>query len=76
MSATVQRIEPPPHAPAASTAAPARPMKTVSGYRLPGEGSSSRISTITVVLLLALTALSGRSRGRRRPSDTASPPAA
>lgn len=31
-----------------------RKLKTVSGYRIPGEGSSSTISTITVVSLLAL----------------------
>ncbi|WER47688.1 ABC transporter permease subunit [Cupriavidus sp. WKF15] len=29
-------------------------MRTVSGYRMPGEGSSSRIATVTVVSLLAL----------------------
>jgi taurine transport system permease protein len=35
-------------------AAARRPMRTVSGYRMPGEGNSSRIATVTVVALLAL----------------------
>lgn len=34
--------------------APARKVRTVSGYRMPGEGSSSRISAVTVVSLLVL----------------------
>ena len=38
----------------AAPAAPARKVRTVSGYRMPGEGSSSRISAVTVVSLLAL----------------------
>ncbi|WP_041680980.1 MULTISPECIES: ABC transporter permease subunit [Cupriavidus] len=54
MPASVQRIEPTPRAPAIAAAGAGQHMKTVSGYRLPGEGSSSRISTVTVVLLLAL----------------------
>lgn len=54
MPASVQRIEPTPRVTKAAAAGASQQMKTVSGYRLPGEGSSSRISTITVVLLLAL----------------------
>lgn len=33
---------------------PKRKLKAVSGYRIPGEGSSSTISTVTVISLLAL----------------------
>ncbi|MGO4159030.1 ABC transporter permease subunit [Cupriavidus sp. YAF13] len=54
MSASAQRLEPAPGAAAVAAKPPARRMKAVCGYRLPGEGSSSRISTITVVSLLAL----------------------
>ena len=54
MSASAQRLEPAPGTAAVAAKPPARRMKAVSGYRLPGEGSSSRISTITVVSLLAL----------------------
>ncbi|MGO4330114.1 ABC transporter permease subunit [Cupriavidus sp. 2TAF22] len=54
MSASVQRLDPAPGAGAVAAAPAARRMKAVSGYRLPGEGSSSRISTITVASLLAL----------------------
>jgi taurine transport system permease protein len=38
----------------ASRGAKSKPMKTVSGYHMPGEGSSSTIATITVVSLLVL----------------------
>ncbi|CAG9187681.1 ABC transporter permease subunit [Cupriavidus pinatubonensis] len=41
-------------APAGQPAAPRRAMRTVSGYRMPGEGSSSRIATVTVGTLLGL----------------------
>ena len=54
MSASAQRLEPAPGTAAVAAKPPARRMKAVSGHRLPGEGSSSRISTITVVSLLAL----------------------
>ena len=54
MPATAQRLDPAPGTAAVAAKPPARRMKAVSGYRLPGEGSSSRISTITVVSLLAL----------------------
>ncbi len=54
MSVSAQRLETAPGAGAVPGAPPARRMKAVSGYRLPGEGSSSRISTITVIALLAL----------------------
>ena len=53
MSAPAQRIEATASA-VRQEAAPGRPLRTVTGYRLPGEGSSSRISVVTVVLLLAL----------------------
>ena len=36
------------------TAEPARPMRAVKGYRLPGEGSSTAISIVTVIALFAL----------------------
>jgi taurine transport system permease protein len=35
-------------------AAPAKAMRTIKGYRLPGEGSSTAISIVTVVALFAL----------------------
>ena len=41
-------------APAAASAASARPPKTVTGYSLPGEGPSTLISIVTVIALFAL----------------------
>ncbi|ALD93334.1 TauT family ABC transporter permease [Cupriavidus gilardii CR3] len=53
MSSTTTTAAAAPAAPAAPSAS-ARKIRTVSGYRMPGEGSSSRISAVTVVSLLVL----------------------